>query len=426
MPEANALFAAAAADARRRDAADVLAPLRERFVLPPGLVYLDGNSLGPLPADTPDRLQHALRSDWGQGLIRSWNDAGWIDLPVRIGDRIARLVGAAPGQVIAADSTSINLHKVLDAALSMRPGRGCIVSQAGNFPTDLYVAQGLVGRDADRVRLHTVDHTRLIEAIDEDTAVVMLTQVDYRTGERLDLRELTEAAHRRGALIVWDLAHSAGAFPVDLDGAGVDFAVGCGYKYLNGGPGAPAFLYVARRHQAAFAPCVSGWMGHASPFEFSPDYRPAGDIRRALVGTPPVLGLIALEAGVDTILAAEPLGGLPALRAKSLALTDLFIELAHTSCARFGLVSITPIDYDRRGSQVSFTLPDPAQAHAVVQALIADGVIGDFRAPNVLRFGFAPAYLRFADVVVAAGRLAEVLATGRWDQPRFLTRQAVT
>lgn len=422
-----ARFEIAVADARRRDAGDPLAPLREHFSLPPDVVYLDGNSLGPLPHDTAYRLQHAVQADWGKGLIRSWNEAGWIDLPTRVGDKIGRLVGAAPGQVVVADSTSVNLFKVLDAALAARPDRSVIVSQAGNFPTDLYVAQGIRTRRNEGIVLKTVDGAgELPAAIDARTAVVMLTQVDYRTGERLDMARLTGIAHRAGALVIWDLAHSAGAFPVELDTCGADFAVGCGYKYLNGGPGAPAFVYVADRHQASFAPALAGWMGHASPFEFAPVFRPADGIRRALVGTPPVLGTIALEAGVDTMLAAEPLGGLVALREKSLALTDLFIELALAGGADHGLVVITPREHHRRGSQASFTLPDPRQAYAVVQALIADGVIGDFRAPDVLRFGFAPAYLRFTDVVSAASRLAEVLETRRWNQPRFLARQEVT
>lgn len=408
------------------DAADPLAPLRALFALPDGLVYLDGNSLGALPAATPARIADAVERQWGRDLIRSWNTAGWVDLPQRVGAKIASLVGAQPDEVVAADATSVNLFKLLSAALRMRPDRTVILSEAGNFPTDLYIAQGLIEQLGARHTLRLVDRDALPDAIDDSVAVAMLTQVDYRTGSRLDMAAVTAAAHRAGALMLWDLAHSAGAFPVDLNAAQADFAVGCGYKYLNGGPGAPAFLFVARRHQAAFSQPLSGWMGHAAPFAFEAGYRPAAGVSRYLCGTPPVLSMVALDAGLDALLAAGALGGLPALWRKSLRLTGLFAARAQALCARHGLRCVTPMQEDRRGSQVSFTLPEADQGYAVVQALIARGVVGDFRAPDILRFGFAPLYLRHVDAWDAAGHLSAVLDSGEWRRPEFMARAAVT
>ncbi|MBN9430110.1 MAG: kynureninase [Burkholderiales bacterium] len=414
------------ADCAALDRADPLAPLRARFRLPPGVIYLDGNSLGALPADTPTRVADAVEQQWGRQLIRSWNSAGWVDLPQRIGAKIATLIGADADEVVAADATSVNLFKLLSAALQMRAQRRVILSEAGNFPTDLYVAQGLIAQLGGRHELKLVERDALPAAIDDSVAVVMLTQVDYRTGSRLDLPAITHAAHAAGALMLWDLAHSAGAFPVELNAAGADFAVGCGYKYLNGGPGAPAFLYVARRHQAAFAQPLSGWMGHAAPFAFETGYRPATGVARYLCGTPPVLSMVALEAGLDTLLDAAPLGGLAALWRKALALTALFGERAAALGAAHGLHRVTPLSDAQRGSQISFSLPDGDAAYAVVQALIERGVIGDFRAPDILRFGFAPAYLRYVDAWDAAEQLGAVLADGVWRDERFRTRQAVT
>ena len=408
------------------DAGDPLAPLRALYALPAGVVYLDGNSLGPLPVDTASRLQQSVQQDWGIELIRSWNGAGWIDLPQRVGAKIARLIGAEPDEVVAADSTSVNLFKLLSAALRLRPDRRVIVTERGNFPTDLYVAQGLIAQLDAGHELRLVEREAIDAAIDENTAVVMLTQVDYRSGSRLDIGRVTARAHAAGALALWDLAHSAGAFEVDLNAARADFAVGCGYKYLNGGPGAPAFAFVAKRHHARFSQPLSGWMGHAAPFDFETGYRGAQGIARALCGTPPVLSLVALEAGVDAMLACEALGGMPALRRKSLALTDLFVALVETRCAGHGLRLVTPREHAARGSQVSFAMDDGDQAHALVQALIDRGVIGDFRAPNVLRFGFAPSYLRHVDVWDAVESLRLLLQTRGWDTPRFRQRQAVT
>jgi len=410
------------------DAHDPLAALREQFDLPPGKVYLDGNSLGVLPRATAARVADVVQREWGQGLIESWNSARWIEQPARIGDKIARLIGAAAGEVVAADSTSVNLFKVLSAALTIAredaPGRRAIVSERGNFPTDLYIAEALARERG--FELVLVDAPGEIEPrlAHGDVAVLMLTQVDFKTGRLHDMASLSAAAHANGALALWDLAHTAGALPVHLNRDGADFAVGCGYKYLNGGPGAPAFVWVHPRHAERFWQPLAGWMGHAAPFEFDPAYRPAPGIARYLCGTPAVLSLAALECGIDSVLAAEALGGMAALRAKSLALTDLFIALVEDRCAGHGLACITPREHALRGSQVSFARAEGA--YAIVQALIARGVVGDFRAPDVLRFGFTPLYLRFVDVWDAVEHLREVLASGEWREPRFHKKAAVT
>ena len=401
------------------DAADPLSAHRDQFVLPAGVIYLDGNSLGPLPRATPKRLAEVVEQEWGEGLIRSWNAAGWIDWPARVGAKIAGLVGAEPDEVMVTDSTSVNLFKLLAAALRLNPGRAAILSEPENFPTDLYVAQGLVELLGGRARLRLEPPERLPAAIDDETAVVMLTHVSYRSGAVHDLAGLTAAAHAGGALVLWDLSHSVGAMPSDLGGAGADLAVGCGYKYLNGGPGAPAFLYVAERHHAGFHQPLTGWLGHAEPFAFEPGYRPAPGLARALAGTPPILSLAALDAGVDSVRAAD----LGRLREKSVALTELFIELVEARAAGHGLDLLSPRDPARRGSQVSFRHP---QAYPVMQALIARGVIGDFRAPDILRFGLAPLYLRRVDVWDAVSALSEVLDTRVWDRPEFHARAAVT
>lgn len=413
------------------DASDALAPLREAFELPPKLIYLDGNSLGPLPKATAERVQRAVRNEWGRGLIGSWNAAGWIDLPQRLGDKIAPLVGAAPGELVVADSTSINLYKVLSAALNIQhataPMRRVILSERSNFPTDLYIAESLASALGFELRL--VDSDQLLASLDANVAVLMLTHVNYRSGRMHDLTALSHAAHNAGALTVWDLAHSAGAVPVDLNAAQADFAVGCGYKYLNGGPGAPAFVWVHASHAPNFTQPLSGWMGHAAPFEFSPHYRAADGISRYLCGTPPVLSMIALECGVDTVLAAAPFGGIQALRAKSLALTRHFVDLVEQRCAAHGLQLISPREDAQRGSQVCLTRDEGC--FAIIQALIQRGVIGDFRAgdastPDILRFGFTPLTLRYVDVWDAVEHLAQVLSNGEWRQARFNRRAAVT
>jgi len=405
------------ADIDSLDRADPLARFRERFAVPEGIVYLDGNSLGPPPKATAPRIAAAIADEWGKDLIGGWTRHGWIDLPLRLGNKIARLIGAAPGEVAVADSTSVNAFKLLAASLALRPERRVIVSERDNFPTDLYIAEGLV-RLLDRGHeLRAVAAEDLAGATDGDAAVVLLTEVNYRTGRRHDMAALTRRAHAAGALTIWDLAHSAGAFPVDLHAAHADFAIGCGYKYLNGGPGAPAFLYVARRHLPSFVSPLSGWLGHAAPFAFEPGYRPAESVARALCGTPAILAMLALEVGVDLLLEAD----IEAVRAKSIALSELFRERVERSCPWLALAS--PADPAQRGNQISFAHPE---GYAVTQALIAQGVVGDFRAPDVMRFGFAPLYLRYADAARAADTLAEVLATRAWDRPEFKTRAAVT
>ncbi len=411
-------------DALALDAADPLAPLREQFELPPGVIYLDGNSLGVLPRATAARVAAVVQQEWGQGLIRSWNAAGWITLPQRVGDKIARLVGVGAGELVVADSTSVNLFKVLSAALNIvaadAPERRRIVSERSNFPTDLYIAESLARERGFELLLCDAD--QLPAHLDQRAAVLMLTHVNYRTGRMHDMAALSRAAHEAGALTVWDLAHSAGAVPLSLASDGADFAVGCGYKYLNGGPGAPAFVWAHPRHAERFWQPLAGWMGHAAPFEFTPGYRPAPGITRYLCGTPALLSLAALECGVDTVLAAGPLGGMAALRAKSLALTRLFAERVSATCPMLTMAS-PPLDA-QRGSQVCFSHPE--LGYPVMQALIARGVIGDFRAPDILRFGFTPLYSRFVDAFDAAEHLREVLDTAEWRQPEFNQRHAVT
>jgi kynureninase len=400
------------------DRDDPLSRFRDAFALPDGVIYLDGNSLGPLPTAVPARIQQTVTEEWGRDLITSWNRHDWIDLPAKVGDKIARLIGAGGGNTVCADGTSINLHKLLAAALPLRPGRDVILSDIGNFPTDLYIAQGLVAR-SDRHRLRLVEPDQVEAAIGADTAVVMLTQVDYRGGRKHDMARITEAAHRHGALMLWDLCHSAGAFPVDLLGAGADLAVGCGYKYLNGGPGAPAFLFVSPALQDRIKPPLSGWMGHQEPFAFDDDYRPADGILRNLCGTPSVIALSALDTALDVILDAD----MAALGEKSLRMSDLFMTLIESRCGDHGFDIITPRDPSARGSQVSFRHAD---GYAIVAALIDRGVIGDFRAPDVLRFGLAPLYLRFTDLWDAVEILRDIMARKVWDQPRYRIQSSVT
>lgn len=395
------------------DVADPLAPFRDRFVLPEGVIYLDGNSLGPLPRATPARVAEVVTQEWGQSLIRAWNAHGWIDLAARVGEKIGRLIGAAPGSTIVADSTSINLFKLLAAALAERPDRRVILTEAGNFPTDLYVAEGLAALlDRGHV-LRRVDD--VAAALDGTVAVLLLTHVNYRSGAMHDMAALTRAAHAAGALVLWDLSHSAGAVPLQLAADAVDLAVGCGYKFLNGGPGAPAFLSVAPHLQATLRLPLTGWLGHAAPFDFAPSYRPAAGVARTVVGTPPVLSLAALEVGVDLMLAAP----MSALREKSQRLTQTFLDLM----AGQGLQPLTPADPARRGSQVAFRHP---QGYAIMQALIARGVIGDFRAPDILRFGLAPLYVRHTDIWDAVQQLRAVMQSGEWRRTEFQQRQAVT
>lgn len=403
------------ADAAAFDTADPLASVRDRFRLPSGVVYLDGNSLGALPEAVPQRIQDVVEQQWGSDLIRSWNSHGWVDLPFRVGERIGRLIGAEPGSVVAADSTSINVFKTVAAARRLRPDRPVILTDSSNFPTDVYVMGSVAELTAAEVLI--VDSDDVIDAIDDQVAVVALTEVDYRTGRRHNMQAVTAAAHQVGALTVWDLAHSAGAFPVDLAGAEADFAVGCGYKYLNGGPGAPAFIYVAPRHQSEFFNPVTGWFGHAAPFEFSLVFTPADGIGRARIGTPHILSLAALDAALDVFDGLD----VEAVRAKSLALTALFMDLVDERLEGFEIV--TPRNPDRRGSQVSLR---HEHAYPIVQALIDRDIIGDFRMPDIARFGFAALYVRFVDVWDAVDTLAAVMETDAWKHPRYQVRRRVT
>ena len=422
---------------RQLDSDDPLRQLRDQFSLPPGIIYLDGNSLGALPKATASRVADVITREWGQGLIRSWNSAGWIDQPARLGDKIARLIGAGPGEVVATDSTSINLFKVLSVAMQIAahqsPTRKTVLSERSNFPTDLYMAEGLCRTHGFTLKL--VDAQEIEATLGADVAVLMLTHVNYRTGAMFDMATVTQGAQRAGALTVWDLAHSAGAVPVDLTKGGADFAVGCGYKFLNGGPGAPAFVWVNPHHVLQANNVVpqplQGWLGHAAPFAFKPGYAPASGITQYLCGTPSVLGMAALDCGLDTLLAAQPLGGMAALYAKSLALSDLFVRLVEEHCAGYGLTIVTPRAHAQRGSQVSLSC-ESARAYAIMQALIARGVIGDFRAgdgasqPDILRFGFTPLYNGFEDVWHAVDHLKQVLETGEWTQGQFNQKNAVT
>ena len=403
-------------EARALDAADALREMRERFVLPEGVIYLDGNSLGALPKATSPQLFDTLERQWGEDLITSWNKHDWIDWPQRIATRLAPIVGASPSELLIADSTSVCLFKLLASAVAARPGRKTILTQERNFPTDLYVAQGLA--DMLGLQLSAVPAGAVADAIDEDTAVVTLTHVDYRTGAFHDMADINARAHDAGALTLWDLSHSAGAMKLDLRGSGCDLAVGCGYKYLNGGPGAPAFIFVADWLQAELRPPLQGWMGHAEPFAFDDDYRPAGGIARFLSGTPSVLALAALDAGLATFDGCS----MSDVGAKARALTQLFIDEVEARCgAEVQLVS--PRDPAQRGSHVSFAHPE---GYAVVQALIARNVIGDFRATALMRFGFAPLYNSYEEAWAAAAALAGILASRDWDQEDFRQRRKVT
>ncbi|MCB8840289.1 kynureninase [Aurantimonas sp. VKM B-3413] len=407
-------------EAEALDRSDPLAGMRDAFHMPEGLIYLDGNSLGPLAHNVRERVRDVVEREWGDGLIGSWNAAGWVDLPRRVGDKIARLIGAPEASVVAADSTSVNLFKVLAAAIALNPSRRVIVSERSNFPTDLYIAEGLAALAGQGHELRLVNDPADIPAVlDETVAAVMLTHVSYRTGLVHDMAATTRMAHDCGALAIWDLAHSAGAMPLDLTGADADFAIGCGYKYLNGGPGAPAFLYVAPRLQGRAVQPLSGWFGHAAPFRFDSSYQPADGIDRFLTGTPAVLSMSALDAALDLFETVDMAG----LREKSVALCELFLARVEALCGEFDVTLVSPRDASVRGSQISFAHPG---AYAVMQALIARGVIGDFRAPDILRFGFAPLYTRFVDAFDAAEILSEVLASGEWRRPEFGVRRAVT
>lgn len=401
------------------DRSDPLAPLREQFVLPEGMIYLDGNSLGAMPRAASPRTLDVVNREWGTDLIKSWNSAGWFDLPVRLGDKLAPLIGAGTGEVIVCDSTSQNLFKVLSAAVAMRPDRSVLILEGSNFPTNNYIAEGVAAATGGRVTVRLCEKDAIADAIDDDTIAVAITHVHYKSGHVHDMAAITARAQAAGALAIWDLCHSAGAMPVDLNGCNADFAVGCTYKYLNGGPGSPAFLFVAARHQDAAHQPVTGWWGHAAPFAFEPGYRPQAGLRQFLIGTQPILSMALVEIGLDIHLSAD----IAAIRAKSMALTDLFIRRVEQRCAGHGFTLASPRDAAARGSQVSFAHAD---GYPIMRALIAAGVIGDFRAPDTVRFGFTPLYVGYADVWDAVERLGAIMDGDIWKHPEHQAREAVT
>ncbi|WP_171231279.1 kynureninase [Ruegeria sp. HKCCA4812] len=393
------------------------AATKAMFDLPEGVIYLDGNSLGPLPKSAGARVQRMLTDEWGQMLITGWNKAGWMALPTALGDRIGRLIGAEPGSVVTGDTLSIKVYQAVASALELNPDRKVVLSDNGNFPSDLYIADGLLRSLGDAYELRVVDPEAVAGAITEEVAVLLLTEVDYRSGRMHDMKALTELAHANGVVTVWDLAHSAGAIPVDLSGCNADFAVGCTYKYLNGGPGAPAFIYVAPRLAERTRPALSGWLGHEAPFAFDLDYRPGSGIERMRVGTPPIIQMTALSAAMDI----WDLADMTDVRAKSIELTELFIERVEATCPDLQLAS--PRDPQQRGSQISFRFKE---GYAAMQALIARGVIGDFRAPDIMRFGFTPLYIDECDVERAVGIMADIMQNRLWDTPEYRVRQRVT
>lgn len=401
------------------DAKDPLAELRAHFEIPAGIIYLDGNSLGALPRRVAAHLKTVIRREWGEGLIRSWTQTNWYELPRLVGARIARLIGALADEVIAADSTSANLFKLAAAALQLRPGRNVLLTERGSFQTDVYILEGLASIFRGNIVLRVVERSQILGAMDGDVALVVLTHVHYRTGEMFDMPEVTAAAHARGALMLWDLSHSAGALEVDLNGAGADMAVGCGYKFLNGGPGAPAYLFAARRHHEQLCQPLSGWAGHARPFEFEDRYAPANGMARFLCGSPPILGLAALHEALSVFEGVD----IADVRAKSSLMGDLFIELVRPDCARFGLSIGSPQDARIRGSHVSLLHP---QGFAITRCLAAHGVLCDYREPDAMRFGFSPLYLRYEDIGHAVETLRSVMTERRYERAEYRQRHAVT
>jgi kynureninase len=402
------------------DRGDPLAAKRGEFALPDNVVYLDGNSLGAMPLAAQQRSLHVVEQQWGRDLIQSWNSHDWIDLPITVGEKIAPLLGAARGQVICCDSTSVNLFKSLCCALGMQKDRRLVLSQTDNFPADLYIAQGLNNLSPGEIcKLEVIDDSEIEARLDETVAVLMLTHVNFRSGKLHDIRRLTERAHEKGALVIWDLAHSTGALPLELDDWGVDFAVGCGYKYLNGGPGAPAFIYAAERHHASIRQPLTGWMGHQKPFSFSGEYQPAPGVQQFLCGTPPVLSMSVLDAALGVFEGVD----MDELRAKSMGLSELFIQLCQSNKHLRELILVSPQNSHDRGSQLAFAHPS---AYAICQALIERGVIADFRAPDILRIGLAPLYLRYKDIWDAVQILAEIMMARSYLQDQYSRPQKVT
>ena len=418
-------------DLLENDKNDVLASFRDRFSLPDGLIYLDGNSLGPLPLGAAERAANVINDEWAHGLIRSWNTAGWFEMPTRLGNKLSQLIGGSDGECVVTDTTSLNLFKAIASAVRIQqqdaPSRRVILTERDNFPTDIYIAEGISdflnsanAESGAHYEVRLIDENlSLEEALDDSVAVLALSHVNYRTGAMWDMHAVTAAAHAAGALAIWDLAHAAGAVPVDLNGANADYAVGCTYKYLNGGPGSPAFIWVNARHQGRFWQPLTGWWSHAAPFEMEDSYTAADDVRRFLCGTQPITSMAMIECGLDVALDAD----MEQVRAKSLALTDLFIALVNERCGDFGLELITPENHAERGSHVSFRHPE---GYAIIQALIGRGVIGDYREPEVLRFGITPLYLSYTDIWDAVEILRDILETRAWDVPAYRNRNAVT
>lgn len=396
---------------------DELAPMREKFCLEEGLVYLDGNSLGVLPRATADHISQVVTQQWGNGLIRSWNTHQWMEKPTKLGDKVAQLIGSKKAQVLVCDTTSVNIFKLAAAAVKMRPGRSKLITEIGNFATDLYLLQGLAKLLGNKVEVIALPRAQVLSAIDEDTALVLLTHVHFKTGAMWDMASVTQMTQKKGSLMMWDLSHSVGAMPINLDEINVDLAVGCTYKYLNGGPGSPAFLYVAAQHQDLFEQPLTGWLGHAKPFDFEDDYQGAAGIQQAMCGTPPVLANAALEVALNLMLSVD----MHLVRVKSQLMGNLFIQLIQQRCPQFEVES--PTDDEQRGSHVSLA---HTQGYAIMQALIARNIIGDFRAPKTLRFGFTPLYLRYVDLWDTVEALEDIMLQESWNQPEFLHRQAVT
>lgn len=407
------------------DAADELAYLREAFLLPADKLNFDGNSLGSLPRQTPERLMACTKQEWGDDLIASWGKNGWFEAPRKVGDKLAKLLGADAGEVLIADSVSVNIFKALTAAFSLRPDRKIMLSESGNFPTDLYLMEGLAnfsqllaGAGQGLVN-KVVEPKAILSQLTEAVAVLLLTHIHYKTAEIKEMAAITAAAHEKGILVIWDLSHSVGSVPLQLNEAAADFAVGCGYKFLNGGPGAPAFIYVAKRHQAAAMPVLSGWMGHQDPFAFTDDYQPAPGIERFRCGTPGILGLTALESGIDLFLSTD----IGLLRQKAIRLSRLFIELMQELCDLYGFQLVSPEEDSKRGGHVSYF---HSQGHAIYQAVKQRGILSDYRTPGILRFGITPMYLRFVDIYQVVASLKAVMEKREWDVPAYQIRAAIT
>jgi len=401
------------------DETDPLAPFRAEFFLPEGVIYLNGNSLGAMPHAAAALARRVVEKEWAEGLIGSMNTAGWYELPSTLGRKIAPIIGARANEVVLTDATGINLYKVVAAALKVRPERRVIVMEGSNFPTNNYTVQGLVEQLGEGHTIRFAEADEIMDAIDADVAATCITHVHYKTGNILDMAAITERAHAVGAPAVWDVCHSAGAMPVDLNGCNVDFAVGCTYKYLNGGPGAPAILYAAERHHGKYTQPLTGWYSHAAPFDFERDYRPVADVRQMLSGTQPTASLAVAEAGIDITLRAD----MADIRSKSMQMTDLFIQLVEERCGEWGFELVSPRDAERRGSQVSFYKED---GYPIVRALHDAGVICDYRAPGNMRFGFAPLYLSYADVWSAVDRLYDIMSKQTWKDACYQVRATVT